>query len=312
MQSYSQDLRDRVLWALDRGERPTAIARRLEVSRVWVYQVRGREQKTGQRTSFQIGGHRRSRIAEMEPVLRAWIEQAPGLSLAELGERLAEQGISIKIGALWHQLDKWSLTFKKTLHASEQEREDVRRARKAWQQALPTMEVEKLVFIDETWISTSMTRRYGRAPRGQRCLDSAPHGHWQTTTFVGALRRRRLTAPMVTDGPMDGETFLAYVQQFLCPTLQPGETVILDNLSSHKVSGVAKAITATGATLLYLPPYSPDLNPIEKFFSKLKALLRKAARRDIDTLWKEIGELLNTVSPSECTNYFASCGYVNT
>ncbi len=312
MQSYSQDLRDRVLWALDRGERPTAIARRLEVSRVWVYQVRGRAQKTGQRTSFQIGGHRRSRIAEMESVLRAWIEQAPGLSLAELGERLAEQGISIKIGALWHQLNKWNLTFKKTLHASEQEREDVQQARKAWQQALPTMQVEKLVFIDETWISTSMTRRYGRAPRGQRCLDSAPHGHWETTTFVGALRRRRLTAPMVTDGPMDGATFLAYVHQFLCPTLQPGDTVILDNLSSHKVTGVAKAITATGATLLYLPPYSPDLNPIEKFFSKLKALLRKAARRDIDTLWKEIGELLNTVSPSECTNYFTSCGYVHT
>ncbi len=174
------------------------------------------------------------------------------------------------------------------------------------------MEVEKLVFIDETWISTSMTRRYGRAPRGQRCLDSAPHGHWETTTFVGALRRRRLTAPMVTDGPMDGETFLAYVHQFLCPTLQSGDTVILDNLSSHKVTGVAKAITASGATLLYLPPYSPDLNPIEKFFSKLKALLRKAAQRNIDTLWKEIGELLNTVSSSECTNYFISCGYVNT
>ncbi len=113
MQSYSQDLRDRVLWALDRGERPTAIARRLEVSRVWVYRVRGREQKTGQRTSFQIGGHRRSRIAEMEPVLRAWIEQAPGLSLAELCERLGEQGVAIKIGALWHQLNQWRLTFKK-------------------------------------------------------------------------------------------------------------------------------------------------------------------------------------------------------
>ena len=113
MQSYSQDLRDRVLWALDRGERPTAIARRLEVSRVWVYQVRGREQKTGQRTSFQIGGHRRSRVAEMEPVLRAWIEQEPGLSLAELCERLVGKGISIKIGALWHQLNKWNLTFKK-------------------------------------------------------------------------------------------------------------------------------------------------------------------------------------------------------
>jgi len=174
------------------------------------------------------------------------------------------------------------------------------------------MEVEKLVFIDETWISTRMTRRYGRAPRGKRCIDSAPHGHGETTTFVGALRRRRLTAPMVADGPMDGEMFLAYVRQFLCPTLQPGDSVILDNLSSHKVGGVEEAITATGARVLYLPPYSPDLNPIEKFFSKLKALLRKAAKRDLDALWKEIGELLNTVSPSECTNFFASCGYVST
>src|ERR1039458_2434332 len=164
------------------------------------------------------------------------------------------------------------------------------------------MEVEKLVFIDETWISTNMTRRYGRAPRGQRCLDAAPHGHWQTTTFVRALRRRRLTAPMVADGPMDGEMFRAYVDQFLCPTLQPGDTVILDNLSSHKVAGVEQAIATTGATLLYLPPYSPDLNPIEKFFSKLKALLRKAAKRDLDTLWKQIGKLLNNVSQSECSD----------
>ena len=117
---------------------------------------------------------------------------------------------------------------------------------------------------------------------------------------------------MVTDGPMDGEMFLAYVREFLCPTLQPGDIVILDNLSSHKVSGVEEAIRATGATLLYLPPYSPDFNPIEKFFSKLKALLRKAAKRSIDALWKEIGDLLNTVTPDECSNFFASCGYVNT
>lgn len=177
---------------------------------------------------------------------------------------------------------------------------------------IPKMEIEKLVFIDETWTSTGMTRRYGRAHRGLRCLDSAPHGHWETTTFVGALRRCRLTAPLVTDGPMDGETFLAYVRQFLCPTLQPGDTVILDNLSSHKVAGVDAAITASGARLRYLPPYSPDLNPIEKLFSKLKARLRKAAARDREALWKEIGALLSTVSASECTNYFDSCGYVNT
>ena len=117
---------------------------------------------------------------------------------------------------------------------------------------------------------------------------------------------------MVTDGPINGEMFLAYVREFLCPTLQPGDIVILDNLSSHKVSGVEEAIRATGATLLYLPPYSPDFNPIEKFFSKLKALLRKAAKRSIDALWKEIGDLLNAVTPDECSNFFASCGYVNT
>jgi transposase len=174
------------------------------------------------------------------------------------------------------------------------------------------MDVEKLVFIDGTWTSTSMTRRYGRAPKGKRCIASAPYGHWKTTTFVGALRRRRLTAPMVTDGPINGEMFLAYVREFLCPTLQPGDIVILDNLSSHKVPGVEEAIRATGATLLYLPPYSPDFNPIEKFFSKLKSLLRKAAKRSIDALWKEIGDLLDTVTTDECSNFFASCGYVNT
>jgi transposase len=176
--------------------------------------------------------------------------------------------------------------------------------------AQPEMELERLVFLDETWASTSMTRRYGRSPKGQRCIGSAPHGHWKTTTFIGALRHNRLTAPMVADEPMDGEMFLAWVRQFLCPTLAPGDVVVMDNLSSHKVSGVREAITAAGATVLYLPPYSPDLNPIEKLFSKLKALLRRAAKRSLDALWEEIGRLLDTIAPSECYNYFASSGYV--
>jgi transposase len=205
-----------------------------------------------------------------------------------------------------------SYVQKKTLHASEQPREDVQQARKTWQQALPTMEVEKLVFIDETWTSTGMTRRYGRAPRGQRCLNSAPHAHWETSTIVGALRHCRLVAPLVTGGPLDGEIFLAYVRQFLCPRLEPGGTVILDNLSRHKVAGVEAAILTTGEKVRFLPPFSPDLNPSEKLFAKLKARLRKAAARDIETRWKEIGDLLNTISASECTNYFDSCGYVYT
>jgi len=177
-------------------------------------------------------------------------------------------------------------------------------------EAQPEMDLERLVFLDETWASTSMTRRYGRSPKGQRCIGSAPHGHWKTTTFIGALRHNRLTAPMVADEPMDGEMFLAWVCQFLCPTLAPGDVVVMDNLSSHKVSGVREAITAAGATVLYLPPYSPDFNPIEKLFSKLKALLRRAAKRSLDALWEEIGRLLDTIAPSECYNYFASSGYV--
>lgn len=157
-----------------------------------------------------------------------------------------------------------------------------------------------------------MTRSRERSPQGRRCVASVPHGHWKTTTFVGGLRRDGLIAPMVTDGPMDGAMFLAYTRDFLAPALRPGDIVNLDNLGSHKVSGVQEAILEAGAALLYLPPYSPDLNPIEKFFSKLKALLRKAATRTVDALWNEIGALLGTLSPTECANYFASCQYVNT
>jgi transposase len=186
------------------------------------------------------------------------------------------------------------------------------KARQAWLEALPTLNIEKLVFIDETWTSTNMTRRYGRALRGRRCLGSAPYSHWQVTTFVGALRRGAISAPMVIEEPMDGDVFLAYVEQVLVPTLSPGEIVILDNLGSHKVAGVAEAIQSAGATVIYLPPYSPDLNPIENFFAKLKALLRKAAKRSTETLWQEIATLLQSVSSQECMNYFAACGYVST
>jgi len=172
--------------------------------------------------------------------------------------------------------------------------------------------VSRLVFLDETGATTNMTRTRGRSPRGQRCVASVPHGHWQTTTFIAGLRVGAITAPMVLDGPLDGEAFLLYVQEFLCPTLTPGDLVIADNLPSHKVAGVKEAIEATGASLRYLPPYSPDLNPIEKFFSKFKALLRKAAPRTLDALWTQIGKLLDAVTPDECANYFTASGYVNT
>lgn len=165
------------------------------------------------------------------------------------------------------------------------------------------------MFIDETWTSTNMARIRGRAPQGERLRASVPHGHWKTTTFVAGLRLTGMTAPLVLDGPINALAFEAYVEQFLVPTLAPGDIVVMDNLSSHKRQKVRDLIEAAGASLRYLPPYSPDFNPIEKAFSKLKALLRKAAERTIEGLWNAIGRCLDLYSPSECRNYFASAGY---
>jgi transposase len=168
---------------------------------------------------------------------------------------------------------------------------------------------ERLVFIDETWATTNMARRYGRAPKGKRLVCAVPHGHWKTSTFVAALRCDAITAPCVIDGAMDGETFLAYVEQFLVPVLRPGDIVTMDNLPSHKVAGVLELIEGAGAFLIYLPPYSPDLNPIELVFSKLKSLLRKAAKRTVDDLWHQLGKSLRDFSPQECRNFFRHAGY---
>lgn len=209
------------------------------------------------------------------------------------------------------QLIGWDCLIKKTLRASEQERPDVAFRRRTWRAAQPFIDPDRLVFIDETGANTKMTRLYGRAPRGQRLLAKAPFGHWKTTTFVAGLRRTGLTAPMVLDGPMTGCAFLAYVQQALAPTLEPGDIVVMDNLPAHKTQDVRAAIAATGAQLFLLPPYSPDLNPIEMVFAKLKALLRKDPERTIDGLWRRIGELLDHFQPEECDNYIRHAGYAH-
>lgn len=198
---------------------------------------------------------------------------------------------------------------KKTAHASEQDRPDVKARREAWFESQLDLDPERLVFIDETWTTTNMARKCGREQKGERLRASVPHGHWKTTTFIGGLRCDRMTAPMVLDGPVNGQWFQAYVDQVLVPTLSRDDIVIMDNLGSHKGAGVRKAIEAAGATLLYLPPYSPDVNPIEKAFSKLKALLRKAAERTVDALGDRIGLLLKEFSPTECANFFAAAGY---
>lgn len=165
------------------------------------------------------------------------------------------------------------------------------------------------MFIDETGATTKMARMRGRSRLGERCRAPVPHGHWKTTTFTGGLRLSGMTAPMVLDGPMTGPAFVAYVEQVLVPTLSPGDIVILDNLPAHKVSGVRSAIEAAGAEIRYLPPYSPDFNPIEQAFSKLKALLRKAAARTVPDLWEAIADAIDQFTPDECANYFINTGY---
>jgi transposase len=185
----------------------------------------------------------------------------------------------------------------------------VQAKRTAWRWAQPYQSPQSLVFIDETGANTKLTRLYARALRGKRVVDKVPHGHWKTTTFVGALRADGLAAPLVVDGPMNGPLFLAYVQQQLVTTLRAGDVVIMDNLSAHKVAGVRQAIEAVGAQLIYLPPYSPDLNPIELCFAKLKSLLRTAKTRTLEALEHAIGQSLDQFTPNECRNYFRHCGY---
>jgi transposase len=185
----------------------------------------------------------------------------------------------------------------------------VRRQRDQWRVAVPRLDPRRLVFVDETWASTNMTRRYGRSPRGQRLVMPVPHGHWKTTTFVAALTAGGMVAPTVVDGAMTGELFEAYVCQQLIPALRPGSVVVMDNLACHKRPRVRRAIEAVGCDLLLLPPYSPDLNPIELAFSKLKRLLRSAGERTVEGLWDFLGQSLDAFGPQECRNYFRHCGY---
>ncbi len=170
------------------------------------------------------------------------------------------------------------------------------------------MDGDRFVFLDETGATTAMTRLYGWGPKGQRLVDAAPYGHWKTTTVVAGLRASGIIAPFVLDGPMTGEAFRAYVRQVLAPELEPGDAVVMDNLAAHKVAGVQEAIRAAGASVRYLPSYSPDLNPIEQLFAKLKALLRKAAARTRDALWDTLAQALDAFSPDECRNYLTNCG----
>lgn len=204
-----------------------------------------------------------------------------------------------------------AITQKKSLIAAEQQRSDVIERRRNFTIARRFAEIDRFVFLDESGAKTNMTRLYGRTPIGQRCVDRTPHGHWKTMTMLSAIRLEGVIrdATVVLDGPMDATTFLAYTRQCLAPSLRRGDVVVMDNLSSHKAIGVREAIEDADADLWYLPPYSPDLNPIEKLWSKVKAWLRRVGAKTFDTLTHAIGDALRDVQPTECNNYFKSCGY---
>ena len=309
--AYSQDLRERVFAAADEGEPVGRIASLLRVSVSYVSKVLTRRKLTGETTARPQRCHVSPRLSGLHAAILAQVASRPDATIAELRAWLLEtHKVSASTGLINKTLAALDLTYKKrSLHAAEQAREDVAKARVEWREQQPKLTPSKLVFIDESSVKTNMTRRYGRAKCGHRLVAAVPHGHWKTTTFVGALRCDGLTAPLIIDGAINGELFVAYVEQVLLPTLKPDDIVIMDNLRVHKMAAVRKAIEAAGAKLLFIPPYSPDLNPIELAFSKLKARLRAQAIRTVEALWEALGDLCDSFTPTECANYFHHDGY---
>jgi transposase len=310
--ALSKDIREKVVKAIKGGMSRRQAAARFDVGPATAIRWAKRVETTGDAGPMKMGGDRRSqRIEAHASFILGEIKAKPDMTIMELRDKIRERhGLSFGYGTVWRFLARHGITRKKkTGHASEQERDDVEASREAWFERQLDLDPSKLVFIDETSISTSMARRFGWAPRGERCRASIPFGHWKTTTFVAGLRVDRIDAPMTIEGALDGEAFRAYVEQVLAPTLSEGDTVVMDNVPLHKVAGVGEAIAAKGACVLYLPAYSPDFDPIEKFFSKFKSILQRIAARTADALEAAVAEALRSVTPDECRNYFAACGY---
>ena len=308
---YSYDLRVRVIELIEAGSSRREAAELFGISPSVVVIWAQRWKQTGSISAKPSGGSI-SPLEEHAEFLLGLIVEQPDLTLDEVVAAMSKAGIVGSRTAVWRFYERHDISFKKTLYAEEQRRADVVRARRRWMRQQGMFDPARLVFIDETCTNTAMVRLRGRARRGERLVDYAPHGAWKTVTFVGALRQRGMTAPFVIEGAINGPMFLAYVRQCLVPTLKRGETVLMDNLPVHKVAGVAEAIQAAGAMLIYLPKYSPDLNPIELAFSKLKAHLRKAAEHTIPRLLRRIGRVVTDFSAQECRNFFRHAGYVRT
>ena len=306
--AYSADMRERVIAEVESGASRREAAEEFEVSAstavIWVKCFR----ETGRCTAKSRGGSV-SPLEKHADFLLGLIEKQSDLTLDEVVWAMHKHKIPGSRTAVWRFFQRHKITFKKSLRAAEQERADVARARRRWMREQGLFDPAHLVFIDETAANTKMVRLSGRCPRGERLIGRVPHGHWKTITFVAALRRNGMRAPCTVDGSMNGAKFLAYVKQCVSPILKRKDVVMIDNLPAHKASGIREAIEARGATLRYLPQYSPDLNPIEMPFSKLKAYLRKAAERTVPRLRRRIGRFACTLTAREARNYFRHAGY---
>jgi transposase len=307
---YSMDLRERVVAAVKTGGMSRNRAAKqfgLGISTVinWVKRVG----ETGSVAPGKMGGHKPKKISGEH---RLWLLQRikdRDFTLRGLVADLAERGLEVDYRSVWEFVHAEQLSFKKSLVAGERDRPDVARRRAQWTKYQNRIEPERLVFIDETWTKTNMAPLRGWAPLGKRLVAKVPQRRWTTMTFVAALRLDRIEAPWLLEGPIDGESFRTYVERVLVPTLREGDIVIMDNLGSHKSKAVRQLIRSAGAKLFFLPKYSPDLNPIEQVFAKLKHLLRKAAARTLKAICAAIGEILGTFTPRECANYFRNSGY---
>jgi len=294
---YSQDLRDRVLAAHQRGMPTRQIAEIFQVSPAWARRVKQRLRERGQTGPRKMGSPGVRKIDRDQ--LARLVREQPDATLKELRQRLHLHGPEADGPVLQ----------KKTLHAAEQDRPDVAAARAAWLLSRAGLDPRRLVFIDETWAKTNMTRLRGRSPRGERLVGKVPHGHWKTTTLIAALDVAGVRCATTVDGAIDADLFAAFAEQVLAPTLRPGDIVVMDNLSSHKNNRARQAIESAGAHVLFLPPYSPDLNPIEMVFSKIKQLLRSLGHRTRDALWNAMQSVLDAVTPADAAHCFTHCGY---
>jgi len=313
MQALSEDLRERIVRFIEAGGTRREAARRFNVSPSSAVRFAAQWRAERSLKARPQGGDRRRKLAPHRALILARVEARPDITMPELAAALADEiGLAVAPASLSRFLCRAGFSYKKTLLASEQERADVREARLVWRcyrQPAMRKALGRLVFIDETSVKTNMCRRRGRSPRGTRLRGDAPFGRWHTQTFIAGLRVDGLTAPWIIDGAMDGRAFETYIETQLAPTLSPGDVVILDNLAAHRGQKAAQALAERGAWFLFLPRYSPDLNPIEMAFSKLKAHLRKGAHRSIDALWRAVGNICDLYSSQECSNYFKAAGY---